>query len=322
MPTFTEKTKRLERARRALKRAYGDVAAAPVTHPVEHAVRTVLSEEATEGEVEAALERIRDVFIDWNDLRVSRPRDIRDVLGDSFPRASYKARVIPRLLDQVFKQHNSMVWDFLEGMGKIEAREFFERLEEVRPFVAATMARDCVDAHAFPVDRDVGRVLARLGLVDLETDSETEMQAFMERAVKSTQAWELHALLKRLAQAACVPSTPKCSKCPLKKTCPTAEALAAKRKAGRKKKAAGKKATKKAGKKPAKGGAGRKKKAASKSTKGKAAGRAKKKTTTQAAGRAKTAGKARKKTTKTKPRTAARKKPASRKARKSASGRK
>ncbi len=290
METFTDKAERLERIRRSLRRAYGEMERPPVTHPVEHAVRTVLSEEATREEVEAAMDRIRDHFVDFNDLRVSRPREIREVLGEAYPRSSHKARVIPRLLDQVFKRHNSMVWDFLEGMGKIEARTFFEQLEEVRPFLAATMARDCVEAHAFPVDRDVGRVLGRLHLVRTDSDSEADMQAFLERAVNSNRAWQLHALLKRLAEEVCVVGEPLCPKCPLRRTCPTAEEMAArrarKRKAAKKKKATKKKKAKRSRKTTGKGqaasrgrsaGAGGGKAPARKSAKGKAANRAKKK---------------------------------------------
>ncbi len=268
METFTDKTKRLQRIRKALKRKYGDLQRTPVTHPLEHAVRTVLQDEASRAEVDAAMDRIRDHFIDYNDLRVSRPREIRDVLGDDFPRAGAKARVIPRLLDQVFKQHNSMVWDFLEEMGKIECREFFEALEEVRPYVAATLARDCAEAHAFPVDRDVGRVLARLGLVNPDADSEADMQAFMERAVTSDHAWELHALLRRLAEDVCLVGDPKCSVCPLKTLCPTAEERAAARK--RKKTATKKKkASRKEGANAATGKKTKKKSKKKKKTKGK-----------------------------------------------------
>ncbi|MFO8012097.1 MAG: hypothetical protein R6X20_02210 [Phycisphaerae bacterium] len=258
METFTDKAKRLDRIRKALKRTYGEVERPPVTHPVEHAVRTVLAEEATRAGADAAMDRIRDHFIDFNDLRVSRPREIRDVLGDDFPRAGSKARVIPRLLDQVFKRHNSMVWDFLEEMGKIECREFFEALEEVRPYVAATMARDCAGAHAFPVDRDIGRVLGRLGLVDIDSDSETDMQAFMERAVKSEQAWDLHALLRRLAEEVCLVDEPRCKACPLKTMCPTAERRAEERKRTRTKKKAAAKKKKKKGARASKKAAGRK----------------------------------------------------------------
>ncbi len=222
MPTFTDKVKRLERIRLALRRRYGDEPRAPVTHPVEHAVRTILGEEATSDAVEKAVEGLRRHFIDWNDLRVSRPREIREVLGATFPRGGYKARVIPRLLDQVFKQHNSMVWDFLESMGKVETRTYFEKLEEVRPFVAATIARDCIGAHAFPVDNDVARVLGRLAIVDPAAQSEADMQALLERAVKSDHAFELHRLIKRLAEQLCVVGTPLCGKCPLRRTCPSA----------------------------------------------------------------------------------------------------
>jgi len=260
MASFTEKVKHLGRVRKALRRAWGEAPRPTVTHPVAHLVRTILAEEATPQAVDAAMQRITAHFVDRNDLRVSRPREIREVLGPDFPRAGAKARAIPRVLDQVFKWHNSMVWDFLENMGKVETRAFFEKLEEVRPFVAATIARDCAGAHTFPVDRDVARVLVRLGLVD-ESESETDMQAFLERAVKSEQALELHAHLKRLAAEACVPGDPLCPSCPLKNMCPTgAEVLAAiKRKKARKakkaasrKKSSGKKAARKSSRKSSK----------------------------------------------------------------------
>ncbi len=262
MPTFTDKVKRLERIRLALRRRYGDEPRAPVTHPVEHAVRTILAEEATGDAVEKAVERLRRHFIDWNDLRVSRPREIREVLGATFPRGGYKARVIPRLLDQVFKQHNSMVWDFLETMGKVETRADFEKLEEVRPFVAATIARDCIGAHTFPVDNDVARVLGRLAIVDPAAQPEADMQGLLERAVKSNRAFELHRLIKHLAEQLCVVGTPLCGKCPLRRTCPS---VLRPRKRKARKKAKKPPAAKRKAKKPAK------KKVAAKKAKTKAA---------------------------------------------------
>ena len=222
MPTFTDKAKRLDRIRLVLKSRYGEQPKPIITHPVEHALRTILGEEATRKQVEEALERLRRHFVDWNDLRVSRPREIRETLGPDFPSAADKARVIPRLLDQVFKRHNSMVWDFLEGMGKVATRTYFEGLEEVRPFVAAAMARDCAGAHAFPADRDVARVLGRLGILDPENQSESKMQAFLERAVKNTRVHETHQLVKRLGEDRCIVGTPLCRRCPLNNTCPSA----------------------------------------------------------------------------------------------------
>jgi endonuclease III len=160
--------------------------------------------------------------VDLNDLRVSRPREIREAIGANFPRSAQKARVIPRLLDQVFKQHNSMVWDFVEQMGKVEARGYFERLEDVRPFVAALLARDFAGAHAFPVDADVARVLGRLAVVDPARESEVEMQLFLERAVKANRAYETQWLVKRLGEDLCIVDMPQCGKCPLNPMCPSA----------------------------------------------------------------------------------------------------
>jgi endonuclease III len=258
MTTFADKVRRLDRIRQHLRRRYGEPPRLAVTHPVEHAIRAILSEEATGAEVDDAIDRLHRHFVDLNDLRVSRPREIRDVLGSEFPRSGHKARVIPRLLDQVFKHHNSMVWDFLEGMGKTEARAYFEKLEEVRPFVAATIARDCVGAHAVPVDNDVARVLGRLAVATPATESEAEMQTILERAVKANRAYEVHWLVKRLAEDLCIVGTPKCVECPLSAMCPSA-VLPAKGKGRRK---AAKPATK--GSRPPTAGAKRPKAAARK----------------------------------------------------------
>jgi endonuclease III len=222
MTHFADKVKRLEKLRLLLRRRYGEPTRLTVTHPIEHALLAILAEEATGAQAQAALERLHEVFVDLNDLRVSRPREIRETLGHNFPRSANKARIIPRILDQVFKHHNSMVWDFLETLSKTEVRGFFEKLEDVRPFVAATLARDCSGAHTFPVDSDISRTLARLGILDSSTQTEADMQGLLERAVKANRVYEMHGLLKRLAEDACFVEAPDCAHCSLNKVCPSA----------------------------------------------------------------------------------------------------
>jgi endonuclease III len=222
MTNFADKVKRLERVRLALRRPYGDPPRLVVTHPVDHAMLAILWEETTFKKAQEALDRLHEEFVDLNDLRVSRPREIREALGQTFPRSGPKARLIPRLLDQVFKHHNSMVWDFLETMGKTDVRAFFEKMDEVRPFVAAVIARDCAGAHAFPVDNDVARVLGRLAVLDPGTQTEIDMQALLERAVKANRAYETYWLVKRLGEDVCLAGTPLCADCPLNSMCPSA----------------------------------------------------------------------------------------------------
>ncbi len=273
MATFTQKANRLEKVRRRLKRHYGEPDLTEPGDPVQHAVRAILGEEATAEQVEAAIDRFREHFAGWNDLRVSRPRETREILGRDFPRAGHKARVLPRLLDQVFKLYNSMKWDFLPEMGKTEARAFFEGLEEVRPFLAATLARDYTEAHAFPVDADIARVLGRLEILDPEEESEAEMQGLLERAVKAPRARELHALVKTLGEDFCVPGEPLCAKCTLRNLCPTGiEKLAKpKKRAAPKKKAKPQSSRKAAAKKTARKKTARKKTARKKAAKKKTA---------------------------------------------------
>jgi endonuclease III len=230
MTHFQDVVKRLERVRQTLRRRYGDPPKVSVTHPVEHALLAILWEETTEKKAREALDKLHASFVDLNDLRVSRPREIRDTLGQSFPRSGPKARVIPRFLDQVFKHHNSMVWDFLETMSKTDVRSFFEQLEEVRPFVAAVVARDCTGAHAMPVDNDVARVLGRLAVLNPTATTEVDMQGILERAVKANRAMEVWWLVKRLGETLCLVGTPQCAGCPLNTMCPSVVSAPAGRK--------------------------------------------------------------------------------------------
>ncbi|MDP6381493.1 MAG: hypothetical protein QF662_09130, partial [Phycisphaerae bacterium] len=218
--TFTQKANLLRQLHRLLKKRYGAREFHKPIHPVEHAVAAILWEQATSEQVEAAMNRLRRAFVDWNEVRVSRPREIREVLG-SLPRAASKAEQIPLILHEVFMQHHSMCWsEFLEKMGKRQMREFFEKIPGLRHYVAATIARDFAGAHAFPIDLDLHRVLVRLGILAPEI-SEPEAQAFMERAVKNAHTYELHALLKHLAETLCKSNRPKCSRCPLRAKCPS-----------------------------------------------------------------------------------------------------
>ncbi len=141
-----------------------------------------------------------------------------------------------------------MVWDFLETMSKTDVRTLFEKMEDVRPFVAAVVARDCSGAHTFPVDNDVARVLGRLGILDPLSQTEIEMQALIERSVKAARAYEVWWLVKRLGEDLCLPGAPLCADCPLNAACPSA-VCPPRGKGPKKKAAAAKPAKKKVGKK-------------------------------------------------------------------------
>ncbi|MDK1030474.1 MAG: hypothetical protein QGD94_00530 [Planctomycetia bacterium] len=260
--SFTQKANRIRLLHQLLRRRLGAREFHKPIHPVEHAVKAVLWELATAEQVESTMNKMRRSFVDWNEVRVSRPREIREVLG-SLPGAAAKAEQIPLLLHEVFLRQHSMFWtDFLENMSKREMRDFFSGISGLRRYIAAVMARDYAGMHAFPVDADIHRVLVRLGIF-APGMPEREAHGFMERAVKSKQAYEVHALLRELAERLCVADNPLCSRCPLRQKCPSAEMFikqkatrtlkarrdkakraAAKKNAAAKKKAAKKKAAK------------------------------------------------------------------------------
>src|SRR3954451_10305167 len=85
-----------------LRKHFGD-AAAPAERPVlEQMVYGVLREGSTRDEVDKAFDRMRTTFFDWNEIRVSSPHEIEEVLT-GLPDAGAKAERVIALLQEVFE---------------------------------------------------------------------------------------------------------------------------------------------------------------------------------------------------------------------------
>ncbi len=84
-------------------------------------------------------------------------------------------------------------------------------------YVTATVIQQALGGHAIPIDKDIHRVLERLGIVE---STITELRAVMERAVPKNRGPEFLDLLEDLANDTCVEGEPDCPHCELRKICP------------------------------------------------------------------------------------------------------
>jgi endonuclease-3 len=231
MSSFSERSAGLRKVYRALRKAYGKQVPEPADDMAHELLRFILMEEADEASVDKAMKRISQDFVDLNEVRVSFPREIAEVMPE-VSNAEQKASRVTRLFNSIFLRHNTMTWDFLRTMGVREVRQLFEKLDGGGEVLAAAAVL-LSGGHAVPADADVARTLSRLGLTAKGEDT-AGLQAFLERAVARDEGYETWALLHRLGESACLPDKPQCAKCPVRTMCPTgAEALAVKKPAGR-----------------------------------------------------------------------------------------
>ncbi len=179
-----------------LKRTYGMPRMAEPTDPIDQLLLGILHRGTTVAKAEQALARIRSAMVDLNEVRVSTPSELVELLGTGFPYATEKAKAIVKALSRVFDHYHALNLDALKTKAKREARRFLEELDGVDSATAAEVVLFALEGHAFPIDEITLTVLREEGLVHPEATVE-EVQAFFERNVSASNAHGYAVLLRR-----------------------------------------------------------------------------------------------------------------------------
>lgn len=131
-----------------------------------------------------ALERIFRKVLDWNELRVSTPDELVNLVGGSIRRPAELCRNLCDVLNAVFRRENTMSLRRLaEGKVK-DARRYLESLSGINAYATASVLAIGLGAHAIPVSDRLLDTLRRMNLVDPQA-TRAEVQAFLERNIKA-----------------------------------------------------------------------------------------------------------------------------------------
>lgn len=171
-------------------------------------ISTIISLRTKDDVTEAASERL---FRLADTPRALARLDVRRIARAIFPAGFYrtKARTVRDVARRLEVEFNGRVPDTIDelltfkGVGRKTAA-LVVSLGYHKPAV-------CVDTH-------VHRISNRLGWVKTKTPDETE-QALM-RAVAKRYWIGINETMVGFGQQVCVPVSPRCSLCPLQKTCP------------------------------------------------------------------------------------------------------
>lgn len=188
---------------------------------LEAVVYGICHEDTTREQANQALSRFKDQFFDWNEVRVSPIAEVQETLVD-IPDPQGRAQRIRRFLRQLFAK----TYGFnLEPLTKKPLKEALKVLQGYEAFtsdyVTATVVQQALGGHAIPVDDSTRRALDRLGISEPDVPT---LRSVLERAVPKNRGAEFLELLEELAHDTCVPGTPDCPRCELRKLCPYAQA--------------------------------------------------------------------------------------------------
>jgi len=158
-------------------------------------LEAVLEEGATPRLAQKALAALAAEFTDFNELRVSPPREILDCIGRKFPLGAQKAETISNVLGEIFRRTKNVHLAYVQQMPK---REWKRHLLELglSPYAAALVMLKALGAHAVPVDQDLLDCLEMNECVH-PGSTPRDVQAFLERVAGAEGGLAAHAALRQ-----------------------------------------------------------------------------------------------------------------------------
>lgn len=187
--------------------------------PVEHLVIAFLQWNSSRKLAEAAFTKLMAPMVDSNDLRVSHPHEIVNLIGEDYPRAAERAARLHESLQEVYNREHGVSLDSLSAQGKKQAKTYLESLPGIVSYVVSRISLLSLGAHAVPVDDLLRDKLVTEEAVEPDATVE-EISAFIERQIKSGEALAVHLALDEWSTVGGVRKTTSAPRKPIVKVAP------------------------------------------------------------------------------------------------------
>lgn len=165
---------------------------------VEELIFSMLVWDARSSQAREALARIRAGVVDYNELRVCFPEEIRQLLGDRYPKAAERAARVRAALNDIYKREHKVTLQPVLSAGKRDARQYLETLDGVPTFVAARVFLSACGGHAMPVDDRIRDFLVEEGVIAPSEEAEA-VSGWLERQLKAGEALAAYGALQAAA---------------------------------------------------------------------------------------------------------------------------
>jgi len=181
----------------SLKKRYEP--AEPEARPVlEQFLYAICREGATREQADRAFRNLKDRFYDWNEVRVSSPREVEEALED-VPEAEVRANRLISFLQEVFETTYSFDLESLHKKGLKQAAKQLSRYQAANDYAVAWVIQQSLGGHAIPLDSPSLRVLRRLGLIEEELADSESLRTSLEHLIPKARGPLFTELMSALA---------------------------------------------------------------------------------------------------------------------------
>jgi len=167
-----------------------------LTDPIEEMLLAILWQQSTQKRAASALKAIVNSMVDFNELRVSRPLEIEELIGKFVPEARQKALRITAVLNWLFARYNTLELGPLRQRSKTELKVIFSRVEALDTYSSAAVLVMSFAAHAVPLDNRMLDYLREQKAVNPDLDM-NKAQRFIEQHIHADQAREFFLLIRK-----------------------------------------------------------------------------------------------------------------------------
>jgi len=192
--------------------------------PLDELLATILSQNTSDANSSAAMERLEKAFRDWS---AAADAPLWRIAGAIRPAGLHrqKARAIRAILRRLRRDHGRPTLDFLRRWPTDRIRRFLLALPGVGPKTAACVLLFSLRRPVLPVDTHVHRVTRRLGLLGPRTSAE-QAHDLLAGLVPPRRVYAFHVLVIEHGRRTCHARRPRCGPCVLGDVCPSAGAWA------------------------------------------------------------------------------------------------
>jgi endonuclease-3 len=181
-------------------------------------------ENASAEQAEQAYCYLSEHFFDWNEVRVSSPREVEEAFA-GLPGSEERAQRLLSFLQEVFEKEFSFDLDGLlkKKRGLKEAAQAVVRYQAANDYVGAWVVQRSLGGHAIPIDAPTLRCCRRLGLVDAGQEDAEAARASLEHLIPKAKGPSFTDQVSKLAEEYCWEEEPNCPACPMAGDCATAQ---------------------------------------------------------------------------------------------------
>ena len=186
--------------------------------PLEELLLTILSQNTSDANRDAAWASLRDAFPDLEAVEAAGREELEEAIRTA-GLAGQKAAAIHAVLKGLREERGKLTLDHLEAMGDDEALAYLTSFRGVGTKTAACVLCFALRRPVMPVDTHVHRVARRLGLAP-EDAGRNATHDVLNDVVPPELRHPLHIWLIRHGRSVCTARSPSCGACVLADLCP------------------------------------------------------------------------------------------------------